>query len=183
MTFQVQIIDNGTVIYSFDVDRPLELGRQQQGEPQPLSMVESDRIARLIVATLDDVSIGRRQLLVEPQANGAVRLTNLSDKVSLQIRGGAALEKSGLTSWQCRFPYVCRPHVLRRSARSPRNPNLKALPLRRLPLGEEASLQKSSELNRPENQMMTRNNLSGNCKRRWTCFKAHALSRHCMTRH
>jgi len=94
MTFQVQIIDNGSLIFSLEFARALELGRQQQGEPKPVAKVESDGVTRLIVTALDDLSIGRRQLFVESAAGGTLRLTNLSDKVSLRIRGGRDLDAS-----------------------------------------------------------------------------------------
>ena len=74
---------------------PLELGRQQAGEPEPYAFqsVNDSGPPRLIVARQNEVdNVSRRHALLEPLPSGRVRLTN---------RSKAALPCAAVTGGRC----------------------------------------------------------------------------------
>lgn len=88
---QLHIVVAGQPKLTHDLDRPLELGRQQANEPAPFAHVEGGDAQRLIIAAREDVSIGRRQLRVEPASPGHVQLTNLNQTIAIALQMGTAL--------------------------------------------------------------------------------------------
>jgi adenylate cyclase len=108
---QIRVYDQQALAYeSPELDGPVEIGRQKPGEegPYALSLTDSGR-QRLIVARLDEATVSRRHILVEPLAAGRVRLTNLRDMNvrvpgSTELRPGTAFE----FSLPCDFPLAKR---------------------------------------------------------------------------
>ncbi len=78
---QLRLIEGDRTAAEGRLGGPLELGRQQPGEPQPYAWLPADGSApaRLIVARQDERdNISRRHVLLEPLPPGAVRVTNRS---------------------------------------------------------------------------------------------------------
>lgn len=74
----LNVVVAGNAVYSAELARSLELGRQRMAEPGPYSLVGSERGDRLVIAGLGASTISRRQLFVEPLSNRRVRVKNLS---------------------------------------------------------------------------------------------------------
>jgi adenylate cyclase len=99
---EVRVYDNGQLVYTAEVSGPTELGRQRSGaEPLYAAMALPDR-SRLIIAPLEEPSVGRKHLLLEPHAPGCVRLTNLSSRVPIGLEDGPRLEPQ--QSRDCSLP-------------------------------------------------------------------------------
>ena len=88
----LQVFDGPREVFSGEFEGELEIGRQQVGEPVPFQMVSGGPVPRLIVAPMDERTIGRRQVLIKPQDERRVELTNLSSVSSVLLTGGASLE-------------------------------------------------------------------------------------------
>lgn len=68
-------------------DRKLELGRQTRDEPPPLAVIPKAGLLRLVIASRDEVLIGRDQLRVEVIDPQHVRLTNINENNQVAIPG------------------------------------------------------------------------------------------------
>ena len=82
-------------MFSTHLTEAVEIGRQQNGEPDPYCRFATKGIARVIVAKLTDVSFSRRQIEIKPDGDGAFQVSNLSDKVEIAVANNAAIEPSG----------------------------------------------------------------------------------------
>ncbi len=87
----LKVLDRGRKVYEDTLEPLLELGRQQGEEPAPYSIARGGETPRLVIAERSDVSISRRQLRIEIEFDGRVRLTNLSGTTSLVIELHPAL--------------------------------------------------------------------------------------------
>ena len=81
--FHLKVFEEGQVVYQHDFQGPLQIGRQEPQEPPPYALttgagLAGGNMARLIIARLEETSIGRRQLEITPLSTGALRLRNLS---------------------------------------------------------------------------------------------------------
>ncbi|HBI46335.1 MAG TPA: hypothetical protein DDY78_26310 [Planctomycetales bacterium] len=77
----IRILEGDRAAFDGRLTGPLELGRQQAGEPAPYAVLPGvdSAPARLVVARQDDRdNISRRHALLEPLSSGRVRLTNRS---------------------------------------------------------------------------------------------------------
>lgn len=95
MPVNLHVCLNNNQMFSTHLSEPVEIGRQQNGEPEPYCRFAADGIARVIVANLTDVSFSRRQIEIKPQADGVFQVSNLSDKVEIAVANNAAIEPSG----------------------------------------------------------------------------------------
>ena len=103
MSFSIQISFQGRPIFSGVIESAVELGRQQHNEPQSaiLNVVRDQgyrgEADRLVMAPLAETRIGRHQLLLEDVDGGQqVKITNLSDKVPVEIVGSGTLTPSSV---------------------------------------------------------------------------------------
>ncbi|MFN9234834.1 MAG: hypothetical protein ACK6D4_09355 [Planctomyces sp.] len=62
MPLLVRINDNDVLLYEGQLQGPLEFGRQQQGEQGPGSVSSAAGVTRIVMASLDNKKIARRQL-------------------------------------------------------------------------------------------------------------------------
>ena len=88
----LQVFEGPREVFSGEFHGELEIGRQQIGEPMPFQLTVGGSVPRLIVAPMDARTIARRQLLVRPQDELSVELTNLSTVSKVLLTAGAALE-------------------------------------------------------------------------------------------
>ena len=130
-TLTIRITADGHTTFEGPLTGPLELGRQQAGEPEPYGLEATDESAptRLIVARQNEVdNVSRRHALLEPLPSGRVRLTNRS-KAPLPcaaVAGGVLARRRRRTG-----PAVllrpARPHRHRRRRRLGRRGRLHSL--------------------------------------------------------
>jgi adenylate cyclase len=81
MSLQLRLLEGDRTATEGRLGEPLELGRQQPGEPQPYAWLPAagPAPARLVLARHDERdNISRRHALLEPLPSGAVRVTNRS---------------------------------------------------------------------------------------------------------
>lgn len=77
----IRVTETDGPLFEGSLTGPVELGRQQAGEPEPFALHSADGPGppRLIVARQDEVNnVSRRHALLEPLPSGRVRLSNRS---------------------------------------------------------------------------------------------------------
>src|SRR3954453_17316204 len=73
---------------SGDCSGPVELGRQNTGEPEPYYHRTGPRGWRVVIAGLEEDTISRRHALLEPLSDNALRLNNLNGKQAVRVADG-----------------------------------------------------------------------------------------------
>lgn len=89
---QLRIYHEQNLLYSGTLDGPVELGRQRTGESLPYAQIPYEGGTRLVIASLQEQAVSRRQLLIEPLDDSSVRLTNLSNALPIRIEGNIELQ-------------------------------------------------------------------------------------------
>jgi adenylate cyclase len=104
--FEIRIYDKQELAYeSGELTGPVELGRQVDDSDGPLySLKRKGESQRLVIARLDEDTISRKHILVEPLAKNRVRLTNLRDRLSLRLQDHSELPPRG--SCELTLPYL-----------------------------------------------------------------------------
>jgi len=92
MTLELLVYHSQQLVFSTTLDGPLEIGRQQQGEPDPYCRLASTEAARLIIAGMTEASLSRRHVHLEPSDRGVVRVRNLSGAVAVRTGRGETIE-------------------------------------------------------------------------------------------
>lgn len=77
---KVKIYDRRRLVFTTDLDRPLELGRQRSEEPSPFCRLAATPAARVIIAALHESSVSRRHLRIEPCGGDRASVANVSSK-------------------------------------------------------------------------------------------------------
>lgn len=95
MPLLVRINDNDVLLYEGQLQGPLEFGRQQQGEQGPGSVSSAAGVTRIVMASLDNKKVARRQLQAIRTGSSSVRLTNISTSVDVRVEQGVSLESGG----------------------------------------------------------------------------------------
>ncbi|MEO6812244.1 MAG: adenylate/guanylate cyclase domain-containing protein [Isosphaeraceae bacterium] len=85
--WRIQVYDQKRLAYTGEVEGPVELGRQGDGDEAVFHLRKGPERARLVIAARDEDSVSRRHALLEPTDLGA-RVTNLSTKVPIRLRDG-----------------------------------------------------------------------------------------------
>ena len=70
-------------VFDMPFHGPLVIGRQQLGEAGPYCRIQTDEGTRVIVASLEESSLSRQHVRMEPCENGDVRVVNLSKAVPI----------------------------------------------------------------------------------------------------
>ena len=81
-TWQLRISENRQEVYATDLTGPAVLGRQDKGQKEegPYWKKQEQGIWRVVIAPVEEDAISRKQLQVEPGADGSVKLTNLGKR-------------------------------------------------------------------------------------------------------
>jgi adenylate cyclase len=87
-TWEVDIFENRKPVFNTSFSGPIELGRQDRGEPGPYSVRTESSPVRLVLARLEEDRVPRKYVRVDPQPSGALTLTNLSPRVPLRLEQG-----------------------------------------------------------------------------------------------
>ena len=72
-------------------DRILEIGRQTKDDPDPLAIVQTPELTRLVIVPKDHREVGRRQLRIEILDQNRVRLTNVNEINGISLESGSVL--------------------------------------------------------------------------------------------
>jgi len=91
MRYFVSVVADNHPEFTAELQVPLEIGRQQSGDPPPFQFSTLSPDRRLIIADAHDVAVSRRQLRIEPEREHRVRLINLSAAIPLQLAGRPVL--------------------------------------------------------------------------------------------
>ena len=100
VSWQIRIYENQRPVHSETCDGPLELGRQAKGEQGPFSRCSKGPTTRLVIAPLEEQTISRRHVLLERQADGSLRVENLSNTMPIGIENEPPLEPAGIRQMQ-----------------------------------------------------------------------------------
>jgi adenylate cyclase len=92
LDWEIRIFDGAKKLETVTGAGPVELGRQQSETEALYALIRQGDRNRVAVAPLEDRAVPRRHVLVEPVAEGRVRLTNLSDRVRLGLAGVGELK-------------------------------------------------------------------------------------------
>src|SRR3712207_4702860 len=88
----IRVIDRQQIVFSRDCPGPVELGRQSDAQEELYSARSlGNGRWRAAIARLDEDTLSRRHVLLEPVGNGRVRLTNVSAKVPIRLADGTDL--------------------------------------------------------------------------------------------
>lgn len=86
--FQFEVFHKGRLVHTQDFETPIELGRQVQPS-EPLYQVQNGgRHLRIAIARLNDSSVSRHQVLLEPVGDERVRVINVSTTNEVRLRDG-----------------------------------------------------------------------------------------------
>jgi adenylate cyclase len=89
--WEIRIFDRQEPVFATEATGPVELGRQAEGEPAPFcSKPDGDR-CRVIIARLDEDTVSRKHVLVEPLPYNLVKVTNRSGKLPIRLPNGSDL--------------------------------------------------------------------------------------------
>jgi len=94
MAYSLVVYHQERQVYSTRFDGPLEVGRQQPGEPEPYAQLPTAGGARLVVASLGEASLSRQQVRLQPLEAGMVRVVNLSAAVPIAADALGTIEPS-----------------------------------------------------------------------------------------
>ncbi|HLJ97575.1 MAG TPA: adenylate/guanylate cyclase domain-containing protein [Gemmataceae bacterium] len=90
--YQIRVYENQQLLHTFDCDGAAEVGRQAEGEHGPFRQKREAGRSRLIIAHLNEPSLSRKHVLIEPLTDGRFRVTNLSSTQALYSLEGGELK-------------------------------------------------------------------------------------------
>src|SRR5436190_1244792 len=90
--WQVRVYENQQPVYTTEITGPFELGRQADRNERAFAQKTEGGITRLIVARLEEQSVSRRHVRLEPLGPQRLRLTNLSTRQALRFHDGRELQ-------------------------------------------------------------------------------------------
>ena len=98
----LNILVAGETVYSMELTRPLELGRQRMGEAGPYAHIALEESDRVIIAELSESTISRRHVAVAPISSHSVCISNLSGVNTIWIDSSRTLETNA--QCECELP-------------------------------------------------------------------------------
>src|SRR5262245_4788377 len=127
--WEVRVFENRQPVFEALFAGTLEMGRQDKGEDAPyfLKTVASGR-ARLIVARLDEDRIPRQHVVVEPQSDGKVLLSNPHKLVPVRLESGPMIQPGASAAVMLPFVLLMGPRAVRIQASAPPAEELHSLP-------------------------------------------------------
>ena len=82
---RVEFYRQDRLVHADEVNRPVELGRQQTAREPLFNSLPGESADRLVVAPIEERTVSRRHLLVEPLTFDRLRITNLTSKGTVQL--------------------------------------------------------------------------------------------------
>lgn len=93
--WQIKVFDDRQLMHTAEVQGPVELGRATDREAAPYHAKELAGVWRLVIARLDETSISRKHLHVEPRGDDRAQLKNLSSTLPVRLTDGSQLLPGG----------------------------------------------------------------------------------------
>src|SRR5438105_12788551 len=93
--WQLRVYEQRRLVHSAEGSGPLEMGRQTVGEPGPFAETNNTAGRRLVIARLEDDSVSRKHVRLDPLTDGRIRLANLSQKLPVQLNGSDNVPPGG----------------------------------------------------------------------------------------
>jgi adenylate cyclase len=91
-TLRIEVLENERSLYVHSFTGIVELGRQSDGHEELFTQRQViPGYWRAVIARLDEDTLSRKHLKLEPSGDNLVRVTNLSTKVPVRTREGAEL--------------------------------------------------------------------------------------------
>src|SRR5262245_39625057 len=91
-TLRIEVLENDKSLYSHSFTGAVELGRQSDGHEEIFTQRQVlPGYWRAVIARLDEDTLSRKHLKLEPASENLVRVTNLSTKVPVRTPDGAEL--------------------------------------------------------------------------------------------
>ena len=90
--YQIRVYENQQLLHTFECEGVVELGRQAEGENGPFRQKREAGRSRLVIAHLNEPSLSRKHVLIEPIALDRFRVTNLSSTQPLYSLEGGELK-------------------------------------------------------------------------------------------
>ena len=94
--FQLRVIDEDRLpVFTSDYTKRVEIGRQDRGEPGPYSQWSEPDRWRLVIAELNEDTVSRHHLLLEPLSEFRFRAKNISETIAIRLGTGKLLNPKG----------------------------------------------------------------------------------------
>jgi adenylate cyclase len=104
-TCQIRVYENQQLLHAGAVDGPCELGRQEDRWEKLFSQKRNAAgLWRLVIARLEDHTVSRRHVRLEPLPDGRVRVTNVSSRGVVRLLDGSDLP--ALASCEASLPVL-----------------------------------------------------------------------------
>jgi adenylate cyclase len=89
--WSVQVIEDRRMVWQDEVEGPLEVGRQDKGEPPPFAVIMREGRRRLVAARAEENDVGRRHALLSALPDGRLQLRNNSNVQPIRLLDGRDL--------------------------------------------------------------------------------------------
>ena len=126
--WEVHVFENRRPVFQASFSGPIEIGRQDQGEPEPYGFKPGSAPQRLVIARLQEDRVPRKYVRVEPQADGTLLITNLSPRVPLRLEQGPTIPAAGRMTLAPPLTLLIEQRGVRIQAVAAPASNLKSLP-------------------------------------------------------
>ncbi len=87
----IKIYEDNELIKSLDVRLPVVLGRQDSPDGGLYTILRNQVPAKITIANINETTVGRSHLLLEPLMNGLIAITNINSNRAVQILDKANL--------------------------------------------------------------------------------------------
>lgn len=103
--WELRVYENQNLVFSDVFGGRVELGRQSKGENAPYCKIQhGGGVCRLVIARIEEDTISRKHLLIEPLAEGRFCLNNLSKQQVVRFGDGRQLDPGA--SCEVRLPLM-----------------------------------------------------------------------------
>jgi adenylate cyclase len=145
LPWQIRIYEQQRLVHTAEGTGTVELGRQAVGEPGPFAEVRDSGVRRVVIARLDEDTVSRKHVRLEPLPDGKLKLTNLSQKLPVLLGTGSEAAPGSAIELTVPAMLVVGRRTIRLQAAEP-TPPLLALPEATLPPLAGAPARKSGRL-------------------------------------
>lgn len=132
LPWQLRIYEQQRLVHTAEGTGTVELGRQAVGEPGPFAEVRDSGVRRVVIARLDEDTVSRKHVRLEPLPDGKLKLTNLSQKLPVLLGTGSEAAPGSAIELTVPAMLVVGRRTIRLQAAEP-TPPLLALPEATLP--------------------------------------------------
>ena len=91
----IKVYHKGRLLHSGEFDAAIELGRQQGPDERLFENAPGATVRRVPIAAINEMSVSRQHVLLEPLAGDRVRVGNLSAKNVIRLRDGTSVIAGG----------------------------------------------------------------------------------------